>query len=268
MNNRTDRNFDDIGAHFAQKIYGSLKGQIRLAVLQNDLNHHLPKTSQSVLDIGAGLGQMGLYLAQQGHSCVLSDISSKMLQGAQANYQQQLGQKRIQEQIPVHFVHAPYQELAAALQARRLDGSFDIVLCHALLEWAADPKAAFMTALGFVRAGGILSLCFYNAVAPVYRNLLMGNFNQLLKPKPADTGSLTPNYPVSYTDVLSWLDACAGYTVIDTSGIRVFYDYAGQKRGGLADPEAVIAMELLYSKQFPFYLMGRYIHLVIRKQAN
>ena len=33
----TDRYFDQIGAHFARKIYASPKGAIRLAVLTRDL---------------------------------------------------------------------------------------------------------------------------------------------------------------------------------------------------------------------------------------
>ena len=58
----TDRYFDHLGARFAQRIYDSPKGAIRLAVLQRDLQQWLPALLQAesplhILDIGAGLGQ-------------------------------------------------------------------------------------------------------------------------------------------------------------------------------------------------------------------
>ena len=77
-----DRNFDGIAERFANKIYGGLKGQIRLDVLWRDISENLadffaqPKT---VLDVGAGLGQLAARLAQAGHSVAVNDISGEML---------------------------------------------------------------------------------------------------------------------------------------------------------------------------------------------
>ena len=53
-----DQHFDDLAIRVLQKIYGSNKGAIRLAVLQTDLNEVLPQRPLQVLDIGAGLGHM------------------------------------------------------------------------------------------------------------------------------------------------------------------------------------------------------------------
>ncbi len=51
-----DRNFDDVANHFANKIYGGLKGTLRLAVLWRDISEILPQlSSNQVLDIGAGI---------------------------------------------------------------------------------------------------------------------------------------------------------------------------------------------------------------------
>ena len=68
----TDRYFDHLGARFAQRIYDSPKGAIRLAVLQRDLQQWLPALLQAesplhILDIGAGLGQISGWLAGLGH---------------------------------------------------------------------------------------------------------------------------------------------------------------------------------------------------------
>ena len=77
-----DRHFDALAVRFAEKIYGGTKGAIRLAVLQADLTEQLPAQPLRVLDIGAGLGHMSLWLAQQGHSVTLAEPAEPMLDGA------------------------------------------------------------------------------------------------------------------------------------------------------------------------------------------
>lgn len=247
-----DRNFDDIAEHFAHKVYGGLKGKIRLAILWHDLQQHLPSRPLKVLDIGAGLGQISLRLAAQGHQCTLCDISSNMLAVADRSAKEQ--------GLSVKLINAPYQQLP-----HLLDDSYDVVLCHALFEWVADPQGLLKIIWQLLTPQGILSLCFYNPAAPVYRNLIMGNFNYLNTPKPADMGSLTPNQAVAYDTVKSWLNH---WHILHESGIRVFYDYTVHKRGGLADDMAVIEMELKYSALMPFRLMGRYLHIIAQKQDN
>lgn len=116
-----DRNFNDIADHFAKKVYGGLKGQIRLTVLERDLSEHLPDRPLRVLDVGAGLAQISLNLATR-HDVTISDISTKMIQQAQ-NTASKLG-------VSPRFITASYQELATRLQGE----TFDLILCHAVLE--------------------------------------------------------------------------------------------------------------------------------------
>lgn len=262
MNTATDRNFDDIANHFAHKVYGSLKGQIRLAVLQRDLDEALAPLAARlgralrILDIGAGLGQIGLHLAALGHELTLSDVSANMLAKAKAAADAQGLSHRMR------FIVGAYQALDTEIH-----GQYDVILCHALLEWLAEPVAVMAFFERYLTAGGLLSLCFYNPAAPVYRNLIMGNFHHLKQPKAADTKSLTPNHPTSPETVHAWLSEYH-YHIISESGIRVFYDYTVHKRGGLAHPEAVIDMELQYSRQLPFRLMGRYLHIIAQRHPT
>src|SRR5690554_2149520 len=128
-----DQHFDDLAIRFAQKIYGSNKGAIRLAVLQADLNEVLPQRPLRVLDIGAGLGHMALWLAEQGHQVTLVEPALAMLETAQQRFSE--------AQCQATFVHADWQSLAE--QEHR---PYDVVLCHAVLEWLAEPRA-ILTAL-------------------------------------------------------------------------------------------------------------------------
>lgn len=256
----SDRNFDPIADHFAKKVYGGLKGAIRLAVLEQDILEVAKTLSEQlgrplkVLDVGAGLAQISLMLAKQ-HHCTISDISANMIDKAKAVAEQQ-------GLDDIKFIVCPYQELGQHIQGEK----FDLILCHAVLEWLAEPARIMDFFDEFLATDGVLSLCFYNPASLIYRNLVMGNFYQLDKPKPADNKSLTPNNPVDNDEVESWL-AAYHYEVLIRSGIRVFSDYAPMKRGGLNHPDDVIAMELRYSRKMPFRLMGRYLHIVAKKSG-
>ena len=257
-----DRNFDDISAHFEKKIYGGLKGQIRLAVLRHDIFGWVKSWQQThtrplrVLDVGAGLAQISIELAKDGHDVTINDISANMLEIAKQN----AGEAA--QNITWHT--CPYQQLDD-----KLTGKYDLILCHAVLEWLAEPKLImdfFDRWLVDDRAEkGVLSLCFYNPASFVYRNLVMGNFNLLHnKDFKADNGSLTPNHPVAKDEVLAWIND-HHYQILHTSGLRVFHDYSPLKRGGHTNPQAVIEMEVAYSGQDPYKWLGRYLHFLVSK---
>ena len=257
-----DRNFDDISAHFEKKIYGGLKGQIRLAVLRHDIFGWVKSWQQThnrplrVLDVGAGLAQISIELAKDGHDVTINDISANMLEIAKQN---------AGETAQTIIWHTcPYQQLDD-----KLTGKYDLILCHAVLEWLAEPKLImdfFDRWLVDDRAEkGVLSLCFYNPASFVYRNLVMGNFNLLHnKDFKADNGSLTPNHPVAKDEVIAWIND-HHYQILHTSGLRVFHDYSPLKRGGHTNPQAVIEMEVAYSGQDPYKWLGRYLHFLVSK---
>ena len=257
-----DRNFDDISAHFEKKIYGGLKGQIRLAVLRHDIFGWVKSWQQThnrplrVLDVGAGLAQISIELAKDGHDVTINDISANMLEIAK--------QKAGEAAQNITWHTCPYQQLDD-----KLTGKYDLILCHAVLEWLAEPKLImdfFDRWLVDDRAEkGVLSLCFYNPASFVYRNLVMGNFNLLHnKDFKADNGSLTPNHPVAKDEVLAWINDHQ-YQILHTSGLRVFHDYSPLKRGGHTNPQAVIEMEVAYSGQDPYKWLGRYLHFLVSK---
>ncbi|MFW2176874.1 MULTISPECIES: methyltransferase domain-containing protein [unclassified Moraxella] len=257
-----DRNFDDISEHFEKKIYGGLKGQIRLAVLRRDILEWVA-TAQTrlnrplrVLDVGAGLAQISIELAKNGYDVTINDISANMLDIAKHHAKTELGD--LTNNITWHT--CPYQDLN-----NKLSGKYDLILCHAVLEWLASPADIMDFFDNWLADDGGLSLCFYNPASFVYRNLVMGNFNLLNKTDfEADNKSLTPNNPVAKDEVLAWL-AKRNYRIVRSSGLRVFHDYSPLKRGGHTNPQAVIEMEVKYSDQEPYKWLGRYLHFMVEK---
>ncbi|WP_038248022.1 methyltransferase domain-containing protein [Ghiorsea bivora] len=249
-----DTNFDDLTEHFQKKIYGSQKGKIRLAVLNRDLEQVVPrwgKSGLSVLDLGAGLGQMGVQLAAQGHQVCMNDISERMLAVARA----QAEQMNVADQI--EWQHGAFQDLD--------NRAYDVVLCHAVLEWLSHPEILMKKLAELTQQHSFVSLMFYNLDALVFHNLIRGNFNKIKnKEFSGMKGGLTPPNPVKPAWVRSKL-AEHGFTVVQQSGIRVFSDYVGIKRGGNTSDADVLAMELAYSQVEPYIHMGRYIHFVCQK---
>ena len=263
---RADRNFDAIADHFENKVYGGLKGAIRLAVLRRDIFAYVDAQQTKlgrplhILDVGAGLAQISIELAAKGHHVVVNDISANMLAKAQ----------RHADTVPNAADHltwhvCPYQKLPEHLGTQA--GSFDLILCHALLEWLAEPHAVMDFFDHQLVTAGALSLCFYNPASFDYRNLMMGNFKILDNKDFASDNkkSLTPNHPVAYADVQTWLHA-NHYHTHKSSGLRVFSDYVTHKRGGNEHPEEIIRMELRYSEQEPYKWMGRYLHLLLLRR--
>ena len=261
---RTDRSFDAIADHFEKKVYGGLKGDIRLAVLRRDLFEYCAQTSHKlgrplrILDVGAGLAQIAIELATQGHTLVINDISANMLEKAQERAAQSSAND---EKLNITWYVCPYQELEEKLADKK--EKFDLIMCHALLEWLAEPAAVMDFFDQQLSDNGALSLCFYNPASFDYRNLIMGNFNLLdnTEYKADNKKSLTPNHPVAKEEAEAWLKAHEYQTLI-ASGLRVFHDYSPLKRGGHNDPEAVIRMELRYSQLDPYKWLGRYLHLL------
>lgn len=248
-----DRHFDQLATRFAEKIYGGAKGAIRLAVLQADLLEVLPERPLRVLDIGGGLGHMSLWLAEQGHQVTFSEPAAPMLEGARQRFAA-AGQNAT-------FIQASWQELGA-----QLSEPFDLVLCHAVLEWLAEPQSILPLLHQLTASDGWLSLAFYNKDALIYRNLLKGHFRKLREQSFAgEKQSLTPQQPLDPRELAEQLSGL--WTVEKHSGVRVFHDYMPhdfQVKTATQNLAQLIEMELAYRRHPSFAGLGRYLHWLCR----
>lgn len=281
----TDRAFTDDVSRFQQNIYATAKGKIRQAVLSADLGFLLQAhvAKGSVLDIGGGIGQVNSLFAQAGYQVVHTDIAAEMVASAEENHHQQ----GLAENYQYHT--AALQDLSQVIG----DEQYEVVLCHAVLEWLADPLAAIPEICARVKPGGWLSLMFYNLHAKRMANMVYGNFAYVqaglqVKKKVR----FSPNSPLLPEQVLNQF-AQQPFTLYRHSGVRCFHDYLRepthqmvyQQRRGLGDagsatvatqviqqaaqalqnsPE-LIELELEYRGQEPYRQLGRYQHLLLRR---
>ncbi|WP_031570748.1 methyltransferase domain-containing protein [Rheinheimera texasensis] len=252
---KSDRNFDSIAAKFQQNIYNTTKGRLRQLVLQRDLLE-LPQLQQPggrVLDVGGGQGQLALWLAGLGHQVLLTDLSGEMLALAQ--------QAAKEQQLSLQIQQWSLQQLAEQQQ------SAPLVLCHAVLEWLAEPAEAIRQLYQLVEPGGVLSLMFYNVDAKRFSNIVYGNFNYVLRDLAYKKKvSLSPQNPLDPRAVADWCQQ-AGFIQLSKTGVRCFHDYLRDRSEQETEFDKLLEVELRYNRTEPYASLGRYQHLLLKKPA-
>lgn len=249
-----DRNFDTLIDRFEKRIYQSLKGDLRLQLIKEDLAGLHQSQPMAIWDAGCGFGQMGQWFAENQHQLTLCDLSKKMLMRAQQNF--------ADAGLTAQFHHQAAQTLAPQLP------QFDLVLFHAVLEWLANPLETLATLCEKVLPGGHLSLLFYNRNAMVWTNVLKGGWRwqHVLDEGYMGKGSkLTPPNPHYPEQVLSVL-AEQGFKPVTQTGIRVFHDYLTPDVLAESDSNELLELEYRYCRQPTYRDMARYIHVLAQKQ--
>lgn len=251
-----DRNFDDLAERFSDRIYNTEKGRLRLEILKEDLAQIAAGQSLNIWDAGCGLGQISLWLAQQGHQLSLCDISEKLLNKARHDF--------AAAGLKADFHHQAVQQLANELP------EFDLVVNHAVLEWLAEPMAGLQIIASKVKAEGYLSLMFYNRNAMVYQNVLRGGWRlpAIINDRYIGAGDrLSPPHPLFPHEVCEWLMENS-FNIICHSGIRVFSDYLPAPARAETDANDLYQLEKQYCRLPAFRDLGRYVHLYAKKSAS
>src|SRR5262245_27503074 len=127
-----DADFDHLWPSFGDDLYGSSHGAVRLSVVLEDLVESVPTLRSGgmrILDVGGGAGHLAVRLAALGNEVVLCDPSVTLLDQARAASEAAgLAQS-------VTLVHGRIQDLDTTLE-----GTFDVITCHAVLDWLAEPR--------------------------------------------------------------------------------------------------------------------------------
>jgi len=134
-----------------------LPNAVRQELVARQLRSHLPDRPIRVLDVGCGQGTQALRLAELGHHVTGLDHSPTML----ADFAQALAAKPPQVQARVRLVHGEVEQL----DIRVTRESFDLVLCHGVLMYLADPAQALEAMARALAPGAMLSLLVRNADA-------------------------------------------------------------------------------------------------------
>lgn len=249
----SDRLFSKDAAKFAQNIYATRKGRVREAVLKEDLTPLIQGAhSLSILDAGAGLGHANQWFAEAGHRILHLDGAADMVEAARKRHTEA-------------GVSSQYEYRVARLQSLVEEPQqFDLVCCHAVLEWLSDPFTALRILTDKLAPGGWLSLMFYNRTAKLMANMTYGNLDYVLAGLQVKKKvRLSPQQPLEIAQVKNWLNQLP-LALVQHSGIRCFNDYI--KEYERINEHELIDLELQYRRVEPYRSLGRYQHLLLRKE--
>ncbi len=260
LSKNADTDFDLIATNFEEGVYGSSNGYIRFNVLIEDLETEIPPLARgglSVLDVGGGTGHLAIWMAQHGNHIVLGDPSQEMLKRARAAVDEADLSNRIS------LMQATIQDLD-----KKLNRKFDVITCHAVLEWLAEPKVVLSLLANFIKPEGLLSLMFYNSNAAIFKRVLRGEFVASAE-ETKDTylaGWESEARPLAEEVVRDWVTEI-GLRVRSKSGIRIFHDYLNDaaKQGDWLNE--LLTVEKSMRKREPFASLAQHIHLVCERKS-
>lgn len=253
-NNEQDQSFDKFADKFEKNIYGSTKGRLRHELLVHHLQRNitLDGPSLDVLDAGGGTGVMTEVLLDLGHKVTLSDMSSEILL---------LAKQKLGEHNNLDIQHKDILSLSNTTQ-------YDLVICHAVLEWLQDPAAVIRKLVDLVKPEGHLSLSFFNYDAQLFGNMLYGNFDYVEQGMVSkNIVRLSPKNPQKPKTILSQLETLP-VQVIKKTGIRCFHDYLKQPEKQSSDYEQLKQLEIQYGSTEPYLWLGKYFLIIAQKNKE
>ena len=234
---------------------------LRLQVVQGLLDPHLAVPSGlDVLDVGGGTGGFAVPLARRGHRVVVVDRSLDALAALQ---------RRADEAgVEVRGVQGDADDLLAAV-----DAGVDVLLCHGVLEDAADAAAVLRAVAAVLRPGGLVSLLVANGAARVLAAAVAGRPAEALRLLAALPGGA--DGPASRPDVggppgSSWTPASlraavqdVGLHVEEVHGVRAVADLVPPALQDGA-PE-LLSLETALASRHPFCDLATEVHLLARR---
>lgn len=212
-----------------------------------------------VLDLGGGTGGDAVRLAQQGHRVTVVDPSPDAL----ASLHRRGVEAGLAE--PVRAVQGDTSDLLDHVDP----ASFDLVLCHGVLEYVDDPGQAVTMVSTVLRPAGHISVMVAGRHAALAARALAGDFvtARTLLGRTADAWDLREMGPRRF--IAAEVDALLtahGFGVVRTQGVRVFADLVPS---AIVDTEpgardALYALERLLSASSDFTALSAGLHTIAR----
>ncbi len=242
-------------AAYLETPEGRLRADLAFANLQEFLPASAGANSLRALDLGCGTGSTGVRLARLGIHVTLLDSSAAMLALAERG----MAEARVSNKITVK--HADVSQLTDIFQI----GSFDVVLCHNLLEYVDDPGAVLRGAVRVMRdSSAMLSVLVRNQAGEVLKAALQaGNLGVADQNLTAEWGqeSLYGGGVRLFTpEALETILKEASFTINARRGVRVIADYLPAQISRSAEYERILALERKLGKRWEFFGVARYLH--------
>jgi len=249
-------------AAYLETPEGRLRCDLAFANLQDFLPQPQTSLSLRALDLGCGTGAAAVRLARLGIHTTLLDSSSAMLDIA----------KRAAWEAGVDGKIALKHGDAAQVAKLFAIGSFDIVLCHNILEYVEEPSAVLSAAAQVLRsdstAVGILSILVRNRAGEVLRaGIEAGDLEAAERNLTTAWGheSLFGGRVRLFTlDSLQVMTKGASLAVAAERGVRVISDYLPPQVSRRQEYERIFELERKLGSRPEFAAVARYVQIIAR----
>ena len=238
------------------------EGRLRLDLAFANLQEFLPPDTHSLraLDLGCGTGAIGIRLARLGFHVTLLDPSLPMLDFAK----RAAGEAGVTDRI------APTHGDASQLTALFPAASFDLIVCHNVLEFVEDPAAVLRAAARALRdSSGMISVLVRNRPGEVLKAaILTGDLDAAELNLTAEWGdeSLYEGKVRLFTAVgLQAMLLESSFAPTAERGVRVISDYLPPKVSRSDEYERIFELERKLGRRPEFAAVARYTHLLAHR---
>lgn len=219
----------------------------------------LPQATQPLmaLDLGGGTGALTLRLAQLGFRVTLLDSSAAMLDIAKRAVQE----AGVAEMIELK--HGDADHLAKLFPAR----TFDLILCHNVLEFVENPAEVLHSASRLMRdSSSTISILVRNQAGEVLKagvqsgDLAAAEYN--LTAEWGNESLYGGRVRLFTAESLQAMITKASLSVAAVRGVRVVSDYLPPRVSLSAEYEKVFELELKLGRRPEFAAIARYIQCI------
>ncbi len=251
-------------AAYLETVEGRLRLDLTVAALEEFLPLLPPTKGLRALDLGGGTGAAAVKLARRGVQVMLLDSSLAMLKIA--------GRTALRAGISDKVV-LQHGDVAHAGKLFA-EESFDIVLCHNLLEYVECPGNVISDSARLLRHDppGLLSILFRNRAGELLKAAIRaGDLDAAEESLTASWG-----YESLYggrvrlfaSDELLAMSKKAGLELIAERGVRVVSDYLPPQIDRQAEYDRIFELERKLGRQPEFAAVARYAHHILRHAAG
>jgi len=203
-----------------------------------------------ILDFGSGIGVTANYYAAE------NDV---------------VAVEPSEESVRQRWADHSYRQIVGSIDALRSmeDGSFDVIFCHNVLEYALDREEILREFHRLLKPQGMISLVKHNRPGRVMQMVvLLNEFEKADALLNGEDGCASVYGTIHYYEDDNITKWCEGLHIKATFGIRTFWDLQ-QKQACHKDPawqEKMIEAELRVSQIRPYRDIAFFHHLILEKE--
>ena len=223
-----------------QAPWGKLQYDIIFAFLES-------LRGQKILDFGSGFGIVANFLAEKNQVTAIEPSSDMIAERKQDfSYEQLQGSFDLLQNLP--------------------DQSFDVIVCHNVLEYVSDPALYLTEFSRLLKKGGRISLVKHHEVGRIMHTVVFENdpekAQHFLEGQEYQTHSMGAAKVYQVQEVISGLPL----EVQDYQGIRIFYELqSNDYKTAPGWAEKMLEMELAVCNESPYRDIAAFQHVWLVK---